>query len=1040
MKGKNPPLKRQASTDLTVNKLDIQLILLFTTINYTPNKQAMKFIQAPLGRFTVRLVSRLNIVKTLCNSGTGIVLILAVLMPQVFAQVSEDSKITYSNDGFTDSVGACYFADTDYCEVMSADSCRYNGGQFAGINTDCDKRSDEGACCENGDPSYNSCRMKTEEECLSSGGTYYGDGVSCSDVQCNGACCTNAGCHYTSEDGCQGEFETFYGIGSYCSDVDCVLGACCLYQGFCETCLSSYCNSIGGTFTPGVTCDDFECYVDSGACCYGNNICEYVPWYDCNFPGVFILNADCSNDTCVSVEGACCDTVSGYCLSFVTEPSCELGEDQVYMGDGTTCAEVDCGAPSGACCYPDGNCVVQYESSCINTGGIYQGDGVSCSPGLCSVSDDLEIIEMMPIQVVENINTFVVGKPTVVKITVKNSFSATKNVDFQLWAGSDLLYTEDNVEFQPGVTCYYFPGGPTSNVTAWGNDDDVFYLESMHDQTTFTMVLDYNDKIAETLEGNNSIPYGPVTVIESDNHLSILYKRIRLSLLCGSDQGVSLNTFNTTASNSSYFINSTYPIPFLYWGKDYYEKYSSDLCIHYDKKIARHIDLAELAETLILERKNYSRIVGIASNEYFNVIIPEANGFHISDNNDINRATIILEDYYTVAAHEIHHSYDKWRTGKPDGLGGKEEYDQPPNYIGFDATGIWISERDVINQSYDANGPGICFMGGKSLIPGDFKYHMPSSQWRDFWVCDQCYSHLINTFSASKRKTTLNFPAMLISGYIDKQDNVVLDPVYILDSAHLNTSYTGDYFIKLLDSGGALIQENSFGVSFTMNVEPEGLIDVDTASFVIAIPYDESAKAATASIQIAKNDLVLDEYIISANSPAVSVSYPNGGEILGANEECSLNWQGTDVDGDSISYSILFSSDAGLTWNVLALNVNDTTFTWSIPSNTNSTECLIKVLASDGVNTSTDLSDSLFSVEQFYICGDANYDFAVDISDAVYIINYAFGGGTAPEPLQSGDANCDSGVDVSDAVYIINYAFAGGSVPCDLDDDTIPDC
>jgi len=66
------------------------------------------------------------------------------------------------------------------------------------------------------------------------------------------------------------------------------------------------------------------------------------------------------------------------------------------------------------------------------------------------------------------------------------------------------------------------------------------------------------------------------------------------------------------------------------------------------------------------------------------------------------------------------------------------------------------------------------------------------------------------------------------------------------------------------------------------------------------------------------------------------------------------------------------------------------------------------------------------------LIGDANNDLSINVSDAVYIINYAFGGGSAPMPyaIASGDANCDCGVNVSDAVYIINYAFSGGPPPC----------
>jgi parallel beta-helix repeat protein len=65
-----------------------------------------------------------------------------------------------------------------------------------------------------------------------------------------------------------------------------------------------------------------------------------------------------------------------------------------------------------------------------------------------------------------------------------------------------------------------------------------------------------------------------------------------------------------------------------------------------------------------------------------------------------------------------------------------------------------------------------------------------------------------------------------------------------------------------------------------------------------------------------------------------------------------------------------------------------------------------------------------------FLCGDANADGSVDISDAVYLISYIFSGGQAPKPLLSGDANCDGSVDISDVVCLIAYIFSGGSAPC----------
>ncbi len=67
---------------------------------------------------------------------------------------------------------------------------------------------------------------------------------------------------------------------------------------------------------------------------------------------------------------------------------------------------------------------------------------------------------------------------------------------------------------------------------------------------------------------------------------------------------------------------------------------------------------------------------------------------------------------------------------------------------------------------------------------------------------------------------------------------------------------------------------------------------------------------------------------------------------------------------------------------------------------------------------------------QHGFCGDANNSGMINISDVVYLINYIFSGGSAPDPIESGDANCSSLVNISDAVYLINYIFAGGAAPC----------
>lgn len=61
--------------------------------------------------------------------------------------------------------------------------------------------------------------------------------------------------------------------------------------------------------------------------------------------------------------------------------------------------------------------------------------------------------------------------------------------------------------------------------------------------------------------------------------------------------------------------------------------------------------------------------------------------------------------------------------------------------------------------------------------------------------------------------------------------------------------------------------------------------------------------------------------------------------------------------------------------------------------------------------------------------GDANGDGTITLSDVVFIINYLYKDGPAPDPPAAGDANSDSQIDLGDAVYLINYLFKEGPPP-----------
>jgi protocatechuate 3,4-dioxygenase beta subunit len=62
--------------------------------------------------------------------------------------------------------------------------------------------------------------------------------------------------------------------------------------------------------------------------------------------------------------------------------------------------------------------------------------------------------------------------------------------------------------------------------------------------------------------------------------------------------------------------------------------------------------------------------------------------------------------------------------------------------------------------------------------------------------------------------------------------------------------------------------------------------------------------------------------------------------------------------------------------------------------------------------------------------GDVTENGLVDIGDVIFLINYLFIEGPAPDPLMTGDVNCDGMVDTGDVIYVINYLYLQGPSPC----------
>jgi hypothetical protein len=162
------------------------------------------------------------------------------------------------------------------------------------------------------------------------------------------------------------------------------------------------------------------------------------------------------------------------------------------------------------------------------------------------------------------------------------------------------------------------------------------------------------------------------------------------------------------------------------------------------------------------------------------------------------------------------------------------------------------------------------------------------------------------------------------------------------------------YDLVLEGSGGPgdILYTHPFSLSESI---VNGAADV---FFLELLPHDP----ATVRVVLRRDGVEVDVLVVSPHSPAVTLLYPNGGESFG--DSMTVAWTGSDTDGDDLFYTLQYSPDNGQTWYALAVNLTGTSFdVESLDFMSGSDEMLIRVIATDGVNTTMDESDGVFNVD-----------------------------------------------------------------------------
>ncbi|MFQ5793557.1 MAG: hypothetical protein ACE5JP_00725 [Candidatus Bipolaricaulia bacterium] len=170
----------------------------------------------------------------------------------------------------------------------------------------------------------------------------------------------------------------------------------------------------------------------------------------------------------------------------------------------------------------------------------------------------------------------------------------------------------------------------------------------------------------------------------------------------------------------------------------------------------------------------------------------------------------------------------------------------------------------------------------------------------------------------------------------------------------------GPFTLLLLDRRNQVINRVPFqpNIHAGQAVGPVGEPPIRTGNFVIPVPFDERMVRAEVRDETGRTLVSVDR---SANPPQVEVVSPNRGERL-RGREATFSWTGRDADGDPLSYLVQVSTDCGETYDTLAVDLRNTTLTVPVEV-IGGTDCgLLRVSASDGFNSTQDVSDAPFTI------------------------------------------------------------------------------
>ncbi len=194
---------------------------------------------------------------------------------------------------------------------------------------------------------------------------------------------------------------------------------------------------------------------------------------------------------------------------------------------------------------------------------------------------------------------------------------------------------------------------------------------------------------------------------------------------------------------------------------------------------------------------------------------------------------------------------------------------------------------------------------------------------------------------------------LYVSGWLTANGTAIFRPFEMKSSiADIPSKTQGKtYHLDLEDSNGQLLGNYGFDTPL-----PADYVKGTPILFSMFVPYDP----ATARIVLRQGDKVLANRSVSPNYPKVKLVSPDEQKVWDGKQV--IRWEASDADGDQLTFSVEYSPDGGQTWIPLNVGLTQTSFEVNFQDIPGSDQALLRVLASDGVNTSAARTQNTFRV------------------------------------------------------------------------------